>query len=125
MERPTPSSLIASFGYAFQGLIYVVSTQRNFRIHLGMTILAVGMAVWLHLSLQSWALLAIVISLVLEAELFNTAAEVLVDLASPQYHPLAKQVKDMAAAAVLLAAFTALIVGLLLFGPPLWQEIAG
>ncbi len=125
MERPPRATFLASFGYAAQGLAEVVRTQRNFRVHLLLAALAVGMAAWLRLSRQEWALLVLVIGFVLEAEIFNTAAEVLVDLASPRYHPLAKQVKDMAAGAVLLAALIALLIGLCLFGPSLWLRLMG
>ncbi len=125
MERPSRSTLLASFGYAAQGLCEVIRTQRNFRLHLVMTVLTASLASWLHLPFQEWAILILVIGFVLEAEIFNTAAELLVDLASPQYHPLAKQVKDMAAGAVLLAAFFAVLIGLLLLGPPLLHRLSG
>jgi diacylglycerol kinase len=57
------------------------------------------------------------------AEFMNTALEALVDLASPDYHPLAKVAKDVAAAAVLVGALGAVLIGLLILGPPLWQKI--
>ncbi len=59
------------------------------------------------------------------AEFFNTALEAVVDIASPEYHPLAKIAKDVAAAAVLVGAFCAVIIGLLIMGPPLWGRLFG
>ncbi len=115
-----PPSLWMSFRFAGSGLFYVARTQRNFRIHLMITGVVIVIGLWLRLSPGAWAVLALTFGLVLVAEIFNTAAEVLVDLASPDYHPLAKLVKDMAAGAVLLSALVAVVVGLFLLGPPLW-----
>ena len=93
-----------SFAYAFAGIAYAWRTQKNFRIQvvLGAVALAVGAA--LHFSAGGFALLTLAIALVLALEVLNTALEALVDLASPQLHPLAKAAKDGAAAAVLIAA---------------------
>ena len=107
------------FQFAGEGLLYAFRTQRNFRVHLVMAIAAILLAAWLRLSPQSWAILALVIGLVLTAEMINTAAEALVDLTSPEYHPLAKLVKDLMAGAVLIVALISVIVGLLILGPPL------
>jgi diacylglycerol kinase len=74
---------------------------------------------YFHLSLIEWALLVMSIAFVLSAEAMNTALEYLTDLASPDHHPLAGKAKDVAAAAVLIAAFNAIIVGLILFLPKL------
>ncbi|MDX9954519.1 MAG: diacylglycerol kinase family protein [Anaerolineae bacterium] len=118
--KPQPRfSLLASFRFASAGLWDVVRTQRNFRIHLGVTAVVIVMGLWLGVSRQEWASLFLSIGRVLVAEIFNTGAEVLVDLTSPTYHPLAKRVKDLAAGAVLLSAGVAVVVGLLLLGPPL------
>ena len=113
-----------SFGHAFRGLWYVVRTQRNAWIHALATSLVVVMALWLQLTLRDWAVLILAIALVWTAEFINTALEAVVDLASPQHHPLAKVGKDVGAAAVLIAALTSVLVGLLILGPPLWQKIA-
>jgi diacylglycerol kinase len=117
--KPPHNSLWASFGYAGAGVLFVLRTQRNFRIHLAFALAAMGMGIGLGLSRLELALLVLTIGLVLTAEIVNTAAETLVDLASPEYHPLAKLVKDLAAGAVLVAAGVAVVVGLLLLGPPL------
>jgi len=71
----------------------------------------------------SWASLTLTIGSVLVAELLNTAAETLVDLVSPEYHPLAKRAKDMMAGAVLVMAITSVVVGLCVLGPPLWTRL--
>ncbi len=122
--HPHPS-LLTSFRCAGRGLLDVFRTQRNFRIHLAIAVLALLLAAWLDLPRPQWPCLILVIGMVLSAEVFNTSAEMLVDLTSPEYHPLAKRVKDVAAGAVLLAAMVAVIVGLLLLGPPLWARLQG
>jgi diacylglycerol kinase len=86
-------------------------------------ILVVLLAAWLKLSPFDWSVLAITIGIVWLAEFMNTSIEAVVDLASPQRHPLAKVSKDVSAAAVLITAFTAVIVGFLLLGPPLWARL--
>lgn len=80
-------------------------------------------AFWLHLPMRDWAVLLLTIALVWTAEFINTALEAVVDLASPQHHPLAKVGKDVGAAAVLIAALTSVLVGLLILGPPLWEKL--
>jgi len=80
-------------------------------------------AFWLRLPMRDWAVLLVTIALVWTAEFINTALEAVVDLASPQRHPLAKVGKDVGAAAVLIAALTSILVGLLILGPPLWEKL--
>lgn len=118
------ASRIASFRHAFHGWIYVIHTQRNAWIHGIITILVVIMGLWLGLPAQDWATLVLVIAMVWSAEFLNTSIEAVVDLASPAHHPLAKTGKDVGAAAVLIAAGAAVLVGLLILGPPLWAKIA-
>ena len=103
----------AMFGYAFAGLAEAWRTQRNVRIHAVLAIVAVGGGIWLRLPAPAWVAVVLAIGLVLVAELLNTALEAAVDLASPAEHPLAKQAKDIAAAAVLVAAVIALATGAL------------
>jgi diacylglycerol kinase len=112
-----------SFGYAFAGLKHAVSTQRNLRIHLAIAVLVVGLGIYLKLSFRDWAILAITIGAVITGELINTVVETIVDLASPEYHDLAKIAKDVAAGTVLVMALTAIAVGLLILGPPLWDVL--
>lgn len=117
------TSLWKSLGYAFDGLRYTVRTQRNFRIHLIIACLVVGLGIFLGLSLRDWAILALTIGAVLTGELINTIVEAVVDLVSPEYHNLAKIAKDVAAGTVLVLALTAISVGLLILGPPLWAVL--
>ncbi len=112
-----------SFRHAFHGLWFVVRTQRNAWIHAIITTLVVLAAFWLLLPLRDWAVLFLTISMVWTAEFINTALEAVVDLASPQQHPLAKVGKDVGAAAVLVASLAAILVGLLILGPPLLAKI--
>jgi len=118
----TPSSwrgLARSFGYAWAGVWFAVRTQRNMRIHLFLTGLALAMALWVRLNTVSLLVLGLAVTLVLAAELFNTALEAAVDLYGTAVRPLARVAKDVAAGAVLLAAANALVTGLFLFGPRL------
>jgi diacylglycerol kinase len=113
-----------AFGHAFRGWGYVIRTQRNAWLHAIITTIVVVLALWLRISTQEWAILMLTIALVWSAELFNTAIEAVVDLASPLNHPLAKTGKDVGAAAVLIAAIAAVLVGLFILGPPLWARVA-
>jgi diacylglycerol kinase (ATP) len=119
------SSRIASFRYAFSGMRHMLGTQPNARIHAIATVCAVALGVWLGLSSTEWAILALTIGFVWTAEFINTALEAMVDLASPGIHPLAKVSKDVGAAAVLVSAIIAVVVGLLVLGPPLWARLFG
>ncbi len=116
-----PQSLLSSFRAAFAGLGSVVRTQRNMAIHLGVATLVVVAGAVLGFALWEWAILFLTIALVLVAETFNTALESLVDLASPEKRPLARRTKDLAAAAVLLAALFSVVIGGILFLPRLWM----
>jgi diacylglycerol kinase (ATP) len=112
-----------AFRHAFRGWWYVIHTQRNAWIHAIVTTLVVIMAFWLQIPMRDWAVLILTIAMVWTAEFINTALEAVVDLASPHHHPLAKVGKDVGAAAVLIAALTSILVGILILGPPLWQII--
>jgi diacylglycerol kinase (ATP) len=130
MTRGTPSnrqspSRAASFRYAFSGMWHVLRTQPNVRIHGSATICAIALGLWLGLSYVEWAILVLTIGFVWTVEFINTALEAVVDLASPDIHPLAKVGKDVGAAAVLVAAIMSVIVGLLILGPPLWARLFG
>lgn len=118
-------SRLRAFGYAFQGWWHVLRTQRNAWIHAVMTVLVALVAAWLKLPARDWAVLILTIALVWTAEFINTSIEAIVDLASPEHHPLAKVGKDVGAAAVLIAALSAVLVGLLILGPPLWEKVQG
>ncbi len=110
---------IKSFGYAFCGVRQLIRTEANARIHLVATVGVVGVGLSLGLSRYEWIAIVLCIGGVWAAEAFNTALEALTDLASPQYHELARRAKDVAAAGVLYMAIAATIVGLLVFMPHL------
>ena len=112
-----------AFVHAFRGWWYVIRTQHNAWLHATVTTIVILLAWWLHLPARDWAVLLLTIALVWTAEFINTALEAVVDLASPQQHPLAKVGKDVGAAAVLIAALTSILVGLLILGPPLWEKL--
>ena len=116
-------SRLRAFHHAFRGLWYVIKTQRNAWIHVVVTILVVALSFWLGISTLEWVGLILTIAFVWMAEIINTALEAVVDLASPQHHPLAKVGKDVGAAAVLIAALTAALVGVLILGPALWERL--
>ncbi len=110
---------IKSFSYAFKGIATLFTTQPNARVHAFVLTLVIGAGFYFKIERTEWLSITLVAALVLSAEAMNTAIEFVVDLASPDYHPLAGKAKDVAAAAVLLAAFGAVIVGLIIFLPRL------
>ncbi len=123
VKSPHRRSFFEGFRFAAEGLMYVTHSQPNFRVHL-VVATAVGLVgLWLHLPVLSWALLALTVGSVLVTEIFNTAAESLVDLVSPDYHPVAKLVKDLTAGAVLVVAIVSVVVGVLILGPPLLEKL--
>jgi diacylglycerol kinase (ATP) len=117
------SSRIRAFRYAFAGWWYVMRTQRNAWIHATATVLAVVLGLWLGLNLREWLFIIVAITMVWEAEFINTALEVAVDLASPQQHRLAKIGKDVGAAAVLIAAGSSAVIGIIIYWPLLWSRL--
>ncbi len=114
---------IQSFVFAGQGLSYLFKTQSNAKIHLFTAILVIYLSFLLGLNILEWCLVCLSIGMVMAAESFNTALESLVDLVTPEYHPLAKITKDTASAAVLILAFTALSIACLIFLPKLWAVL--
>lgn len=114
---------MTSFKNAIIGWWHVIRTQQNAWIHTLATVVTLLIAFWLQLALRDWAVLILTIAMVWTAEFLNTALEIVVDLASPDLHPLARVGKDVGAASVLIAALSAVVVGILLFGPPLLVKI--
>lgn len=108
---------LRSFGYAWKGIRCCVGKEQNLSFHLIATVLVVIAGWQLGITRTEWAILLLCIGIVIAAELFNTAIEKLVDLVSPGRHPLAGQVKDIAAGAVLVCAAAAAMVGLIIFVP--------
>lgn len=113
-----------SFKYAFEGLAHVIKTQQNAWVHLTISTIVVIIAIWLGLDRIEWAILMLIIGLVWMAEFLNTALEVIVDLASPEKHPLAKIGKDVGAAAVLITAIVSIVIGILILGPHLLEKLS-
>lgn len=117
------TSLWKSFGHAAAGIVYVLRTQRNARIHAAIAVAVIAVGLLLGLPRIDWAVLILTIGMVFIAEFVNTVVEALVDLISPQIHPLARVAKDVSSGAVLVLALVAVAVGLLILGPPLCARI--
>ncbi len=112
-----------AFVNAFHGIRAAFRDERNFRIHTVVALLALLTGYCLRLSATEWLWVSLAMAMVMAAELINTAIEALFDFVSPGEHPLAKKAKDTAAAAVLIAAVFALVVGLVIFGPKLSRQL--
>jgi diacylglycerol kinase (ATP) len=112
--------LWAAFGYAWAGVVHTWRSQPNFRIECSLGGLALVLAWWLETGLVPVLIMS---ALVLSLEVVNSAVEAVVDLASPEFHPLAKVAKDAAAGATLVAAVFSVLVGLVVFGGPLWGKV--
>jgi len=110
---------LQSFVYALQGLACLLRTQPNARVHLLAALLACAAGVYFGLSRAEWLWIAAAITLVWSAEAFNTALEQLADALHPERHPAIGRAKDLAAAAVLIAALGAAVIGMLVFVPHL------
>jgi diacylglycerol kinase (ATP) len=110
----------ASFGYAFKGIMILVSTQPHIIIHIIVAVIVIIAGFLCGLSKTEWLFIILAIALVFVAEAINTAIEFTIDLLSPEHHPIAGKAKDVAAAAVLIAAFFAVIIGLVVFLPKLF-----
>lgn len=108
---------LKSFEYAFKGLSKAVKTQHNLWIHLTITILVVFSGFYFNISRTEWMAVFLAIGGVITAELINTAIEWTVDLITPEEHPLAGDIKDVAAGAVLFFAVVSAVIGLLVFLP--------
>lgn len=115
-------NLLLSFKYAWAGISYVFTTQRNFRIHTIIGTLAVSLGLFLNINATQMAVITLTCAIVMVLELLNTAIEAVVDLTVKQtYHELAKIAKDCAAGAVLLSALSALLVAIWILFPPLFK----
>ena len=118
-QKSSWEKFIGGFGHAFRGLQYALRTQRNMRVHTVIALVVITAGIALHLSPLEFALIFFAITGVFIAEMFNTVMELCVDLASPQYHPLAKIAKDVAAGAVLANAILSVVIGVFVLGPHL------
>lgn len=112
--------IMKSFLFAFKGLAYAFKTQLNFRVHCFFTVAAIVLGLYTRLNFSEWLWISLAIALVVILEVINTALEVLVDFISTEQNFKAGAIKDLGAAAVLLASLFALMVGLIIFVPKLF-----
>lgn len=112
--------MVDSFNNAIDGVIYTVRTQRNMKIHMVVSVLVLIACLFFDVSKIEFLILAITISMVISAELFNTAIESVVDMNTNYYHPLAKIAKNVAAGAVIITAINAVVVGYVIF----WDKLS-
>ena len=116
--------IFAGFRAALNGLVYTFKTQRHMRFHLYVVLVVMVLGVFFNLRLRELLVLLFTISLVLVAEMFNSAIEATVDLVQPTYSPMAKFAKDISAGAVMITTIIALVVGgLMILGENRWEEI--
>lgn len=108
-------SLLWSFNYAIEGVVYALRTQRNMRIHAAVAIAVLGASLFFRIGRLEFIAIVFAISFVFVAELANTALEAAVDVATQSFDPLAKVAKDVAAGAVFVAALNAIIIGYVVF----------
>lgn len=114
-----------SLAFALNGIACGLRSEPHLRVHLAIAALVLVGGWQLKISPGQWTALLLCIGLVLISELINTALEKIVDLVTPDHHPLAGAAKDLAAGAVLVSAFIAVACGLIVLGPPLWARITG
>ena len=120
-SRLHPHSWKSKFGYAFRGLRRAFRTQHSFAIHLLIACIVVAAAAVLRVTMIEWGLIVAAIGMVLVAETFNTAIESLARAVHTQFHPRLRDALDIASAAVLLAAGTAVVIGICIFVPALYR----
>lgn len=123
MSHTKKQPLYKSFKHAFEGIFNTIKKERNIKIHLCMMCLVILCGFYFHITKLEWMICLILFALVISLELVNTAIEAVVDLASPDIHPLAKISKDAAAGAVLISAIIAAIIGLMIFIPYLLKMV--
>ena len=104
-----------SFTHAGRGIWLLLKTTHNVWIHITVLIIAIALGIYFDITRTEWFMLVFAAGFVLASEAFNTAIEIDIDLTSPDYHPFARDTKDVAAGAVLISAITALIVGVMIF----------
>lgn len=105
--------------YAWNGLKYIITNEKNFKIHLLATFTVIFVGMILKLNYVEWILIFLVIAIILVTEIINTVIETLIDYIKPEIHPTAKLIKDMMAGSVLIAAIIAIVIGLIIFIPKL------
>lgn len=121
MQPKQKIPFVKSLQHALRGVFFVLTTERNAQIEGVVAIFVILLGTLLQISTVEWAVVFTLIALVIALEIVNTALEAVVDLATSEYHPLAKIAKDSAAGAVLWVATCSVIVGLFIFAPRLWH----
>lgn len=121
MSKYTPNPFL----HAINGILETYRSERNFRIHAVVALMAVGLGAWMNVTGAEWRWIVGCLAAVFIVELLNTAVEAVVDLVVTENHPLAKKAKDAAAGAVLIAAMFSVIVGITIFFPKLWRLFFG
>jgi diacylglycerol kinase len=109
--------LIKSFGYAFKGLVKTFREEQNLKIQTGASLIVIIFGIYFKIEAPEWALLVLAISLVIVAEICNSAVERITDVLKPRINSYVKEIKDIMAAAVLLSSIAAVVIGLLIFYP--------
>ena len=112
-----------AFKSALAGCNYAFTTQRNFAVHLILSLLVLLLALWLQISYERFLFLILAIFLGLTIEMVNTIVEKMVDLITERYHPTAKIVKDLSAGIMLVVSAGVAVIGFLILFPPLWQKL--
>jgi diacylglycerol kinase len=115
--KSAQQSLLKSFANAFAGMAYFFTNDRNGKIHLAITVIVIAASIALQVSAIEWMIVLLCIALVIGLEMLNSALEKLCDLVEPNYHPTIKVIKDVSAAAVVLAAIISVVIGIIIFLP--------
>lgn len=124
MSVERKKDVLKPFRVAMSGVVFTFKTQRHMRVHIYVVLVVLMLGIFVNLGLREMLVLLFTISLVIIAEMFNSAIEATVDLVQPNYHPLAKFAKDIAAGAVLITSILALVVGsLIILGDNRWEQI--
>lgn len=114
------SERVRSFKPAINGLKWFLHNEHNVRVHIFLSVLSICAGIYFQITINEWMAIFICIGMVLSMEAANSAIEKLVDLVSPQKNQIAGMVKDLAAAAVLIASMIAIIIAIIIFLPRIW-----
>lgn len=122
-QRFSISNRVRSFKHALNGIRILFLEEHNARIHLFAILCVIVSGIFFRVSILEWISILLAVGLVFSLELINTTIENLADFVSPDYHDKIKKIKDLSAAAVLVAAVVAFIIGLLIFAPKIYTLI--